>query len=69
MARKEDCLTFGLIIQPNYIADVFELRQLVDLYAATRNTGLKFFHFWHNGCTVSFESLRVPVVPAGGSLV
>lgn len=40
MARKEDCLTFSLIIQPNYIADVFELRQLVDLYAVTKNMGL-----------------------------
>lgn len=43
MARKQDCLTFGFIIQPNYIADIFELRQLVDLYAETRHTGLSFF--------------------------
>lgn len=36
-------LTFSLIIQPNYIADVFELRQLVDLYAATTNRADNFF--------------------------
>lgn len=45
MDRKEACLTFGLIIQPNYIADVFELRQLVDLNAARSNTGITVFHF------------------------
>lgn len=40
MVGYDSSLTFGLIIQLNHIADVFELRQLVDLYAAMSNGGL-----------------------------
>ncbi len=39
------CLTFGLIIQPNHTTNILELRQLVDLYAATKNTRRMLFHF------------------------
>lgn len=72
MARKQDCLTFGFIIQPNYIADIFELRQLVDLYAETRHTGLSFFLLLKKkkkNRMAPFEKLCLPVVTAGGSLV
>lgn len=31
-------LTFGLIVQPDHVADVFELGQLVNLDAAARGT-------------------------------
>lgn len=38
--KLRNCLTFGLIVQLHYIDDIVKLGQLVDLYAAARNTGL-----------------------------
>lgn len=35
--RRRTGLTFSLIVQLDHIADIFELGQLVDLYAARRN--------------------------------
>lgn len=68
---NHDFLTFSLIIQLNYIADIFELRQLVDFNAAKRNTQLHFFMLMikQNEDAASFERLCVPVVTAGSSLV
>lgn len=40
VAEKEHCLTFSLIIQLHYIADVLEIRQVVDLNAATESKRL-----------------------------
>lgn len=54
--KPRNCLTFSLVIQLNYIADIFELGQLVDLYAATRNTGRYSFYFK----TKQIKGLGVP---------
>lgn len=63
--EKCECLTFILIIQLNYIADIFELRQLMDFNAATGKYSLGFANeqvpyfaaYYVETCLIIFDNM------------